>query len=191
VLQTATELFYERGFHAVGVDLIIDRAGVAKTTLYRHFASKDDLIVAYLEHANTRFWAWFEGAIDPDLPAGDQLVAVFDAVAKLATSPNCLGCTFQATAAEFPDAGHPGHAAALAHKQAVRSRLRDLAHAAGATDPGSLADGLLLVMDGAFAAARMYRRSSPAVHAATAARALIDAANAAPGRRRGGATRRP
>jgi AcrR family transcriptional regulator len=184
VLETAAELFYERGFHAVGVDLIIDRAGVAKTTLYRHFPSKDDLVVAYLEDANARFWAWFDGAVDPDLPPREQLVGVFEAVAKLATSPACLGCTFQVTAAEFPEAGHPGHATARAHKQAVRMRLRDLATAAGARDPAELADGLLLLMDGAFAAARMYRRAGPAAQVTAVARALIDAHIPAPGRPR-------
>ena len=175
VLRTAAELFYERGFRAVGVDLIIDRAGVAKTTLYRHFPSKDDLIVAYLNDANGRFWAWFDAAVDTDLSPREQLIALFDALEKLATSPACLGCTFQATAAEFPEAAHPGHAAALAHKQAVRTRLRELASAAGATDPAALADGLVLVMDGAFAAARMYRRASPATRAAATARTLIAA----------------
>jgi AcrR family transcriptional regulator len=181
VLRTAAELFYERGFHAVGVDLIVDRAGVAKTTLYRHFPSKDDLIVAYLREANDRFWAWFDTAIDTDLPPREQLIALFEAVEKLASSPASLGCTFQATAAEFPEPAHPAHATALAHKRAVRARLRELAGAAGATDPAALADGLLLVMDGAFAAARMYRRASPATRAAATARTLIAAH--IPGRR--------
>jgi AcrR family transcriptional regulator len=189
ILETAADLFYEHGFQAVGVDLVIERAGVAKTTLYRHFPSKDDLIVAYLDDANTRFWSWFEDAVDPDVPPREQLVGLFDAVAKLATSPACLGCTFQVTAAEFPEAGHPGHATALAHKQLVRARLRDLATAAGAPEPTALADGLLLLMDGAFAAARMYSRSSPAAGVATAARTLVDA-HLLPRRRARSATRR-
>ena len=189
ILATAADLFYEHGFHAVGVDLIIERAGVAKTTLYRHFGSKDDLIVAYLDDANTRFWSWFEDAVNPNMSPREQLVGLFDAVAKLATSAACLGCTFQVTAAEFPDAGHPGHATALDHKQSVRTRLRDLASAAGAPEPTDLADGLLLLMDGAFAAARMYGRSSPAAGVATAARTLIDA-HLLPGRRTRSATRR-
>jgi AcrR family transcriptional regulator len=175
ILGTAADLFYEHGFRAVGVDLVIERAGVAKTTLYRHFPSKDALIVGYLQDANTRFWAWFDGTLDPALGPRDQLLAIFEAVGKLATAPACLGCTFQATAAEFPEPDHPGHATALAHKQAVRARLRGLAADAGATDPSGLADALLLVMDGAFAAARMYRRSSPARQVAEAARVLIDA----------------
>jgi AcrR family transcriptional regulator len=189
ILETAADLFYDHGFHAIGVDLIIERAGVAKTTLYRHFPSKDDLIVAHLDEANTRFWSWFEDAVDPDVPPREQLVGLFDAMAKLATSAACLGCTFQVTAAEFPEAGHPGHATALAHKQLVRARLRDLATAAGAREPTELADGLLLLMDGAFAAARMYGRSSPAAEVATAARTLIDA-HLLPGRRTRSATRR-
>jgi AcrR family transcriptional regulator len=175
ILETAADLFYAHGFRAIGVDLVIERAGVAKTTLYRHFGSKDDLIVAYLEDANARFWAWFHGALDTVAEPRDQLLALFEAVGKLAAGSSCLGCTFQVTAAEFPEHDHPGHATALAHKQAVRARLRDLASDAGANDPSALADTLLLLMDGAFATARMYRRSSPARHVADAARVLIDA----------------
>jgi len=174
ILDTAAALFYEHGYQAVGVDLIVERAAVAKTSLYRHFPSKDHLIVAYLERANDEFWAWFDASIDQAAPARAQLVAAFEAIETLATSPACRGCAFQVSAAEFPDPAHPGHATALAHKEAVRARLRGLAAAAGAADPDALGDALLLVMDGAFAAARMYGPTSPAVHAAGAAAALID-----------------
>lgn len=176
ILATAAELFYAHGFHAVGVDLIIERAGVAKATLYRYFPSKDDLVVAYLADADGRFWSWFDAALDPAADPREQLAGLFDQVAKLATGPACLGCTFQVTAAEFPEHDSPAHVTALAHKQAVRRRLRGLAVAAGVADPDALADGLLLVMDGAFAAARMHRHRNPARHAGRAARALIDAA---------------
>jgi AcrR family transcriptional regulator len=175
VSAAAAELFYERGFHAVGVDLIIEQAGVAKTTLYRHFGSKDELIVAYLEDANASFWTWFEASIDRTAEPRERLIGLFAAVERLATDPGCLGCTFQATAAEFPETEHVGHATALAHKQSVRARLGELAADTGASDPNALADALLLLMDGAFAAARMYRRSSPAAQVAAAARVLINA----------------
>ncbi len=175
VLRTAGALFYEHGFHAVGIDLIIGRAEVAKATLYRHFPTKDDLIAAYLDDANQRFWSWLAGAINPTWPPAETLARVFDTIATLATSPACLGCTFQVTAAEFPDTTHPGHAVALAHKQAVRQRLYELAIEAKAKRPHELADGLLLLMDGAFAAARMYGPDNPGRHVATAARALIAA----------------
>lgn len=175
VLRVAGELFYERGFHAVGIDLIIERAGVAKATLYRHFPTKDDLIATYLDDADQHFWSWLDSVIDPVLPPVDRLARLFDAVATLATSPVCLGCTFQVTAAEFPDPSHPGHTVALAHKQAVRERLYEFAVAADAKRPDDLADGLLLLMDGAFAAARMHGPDNPGRNVATAARALITA----------------
>jgi hypothetical protein len=102
-------------------------------------------------------------------------VATFDAVAKLADSPQCLGCTFQGTAAEFPDPEHPGHRVARAHKQAVLARLRDLAEDAGLRAPADLAQQLLLLMDGAWVAARMFGPDNPAVQVAAAAQTLIEA----------------
>jgi AcrR family transcriptional regulator len=175
ILDVASELFYRDGFRAVGIDTIVARAGVAKTTLYHHFASKDELIVAYLERSNQRFWDWFEAAVaDADDPRA-ELVTLFDAVARLARSPACLGCAFQGAAAEFPAQDNPGHRAARAHKQAVLERLAELAADAGARDPAQLARELLLVMDGAFAATRMFGRASPAAAAPAAAAALLDA----------------
>lgn len=175
VLRVAGELFYERGFHAVGIDLIVERAEVAKATLYRHFPTKDDLIAAYLDDANERFWRWFDGALAAGADPVEAIAGLFDAVATLATNPMCLGCAFQVTAAEFPDRAHRGHGVAVAHKDAVRARLRGLAVDAGARDPDELADGLLLLMDGAFAAARMYGPDNPGRHAGASARALLAA----------------
>jgi AcrR family transcriptional regulator len=180
ILDTAAELFYAHGFHAIGVDLIVEHAAVAKTTLYRHFPSKDDLIGAWLERANEQFWSWLDESVAPgDTPAA-QLVHLYDAVEQLATSPTCLGCAFQVTAAEFPEPTHPAHGVALDHKEAVRARLRDLAADAGAADATALGDALLLLMDGAFAAARMYGPSSPAAHVGAAARILIETATSTP-----------
>ena len=104
-----------------------------------------------------------------------QLVGMFGAIEKLATSPECLGCTFQGTAAEFPSPDHPGHEVAVAHKTAVRDRFATLAREAGLHDPDRLADCLLLLMDGAWVAARMYGPDNPARGLAATARTLIDA----------------
>ena len=176
ILDTASQLFYEQGFHAVGVDLIVARAGVAKTTMYRHFPSKDDLIVAYLVAADERFWAWFDASLDPDAPPAERLAGLFDGLARLVTSRTCLGCAFQAAASEFPDLTSAGHATALAHKQAVRVRLRELAAEAGAADANALGDALLLLMDGAFCAARMYGPRNHGAGVDVVARSLIMAA---------------
>jgi AcrR family transcriptional regulator len=176
ILATASRLFYRDGYRAVGVDTIIEQSGVAKMTLYRHFPSKDDLIVAHLEHANDGFWLWFESAVSQPGSARDRLIAVFEATQRLATDATCLGCTFQEVAAEFPDPAHPAHETAREHKQAVLTRLRELAEQAGAPDPKMLAEQLILIMDGAFAAARMFGPHSPAASAATAARVLVETA---------------
>lgn len=179
MLRVAGELFYEHGFQAVGIDLVIERAGVAKATLYRHFPTKDDLIAEVLTRANQGFWIWLDSVIDEAPTPRDALVAVFDAVASLAASPNCLGCMFQVTAAEFPNSTHPGHNVALAHKKAVRSRLLRLAKASDLDSPAELADALLMLMDGAFAASRMYGPRNHARNVGRAARRLIEAHSAA------------
>lgn len=175
ILETAQRLFYRDGFRAVGIDTIIAEAGVAKMSLYRHFPSKDDLIVAYLEESNQQFWGWLEGATADAGDPADRLVAMVEAIETLSTSPACLGCTFQGTAAEFPDRDHPGHQVALAHKEAVRDRFTELAHQAGLRDPDQLANQLLLLTDGAWVAARMFGPHNPAIGLTAAARALIDA----------------
>lgn len=175
ILTTAGRLFYRDGFRAVGIDTIIAEAGVAKMTLYRYFPSKDELIVAYLEESNRQYWAWLNSAVDGVDDPGERLLGMLAAIERLATSPRCLGCTFQSTAAEFPDRDHPGHQVALAHKRAVRDHFADLAHRAELRAPEQLADQLLLLMDGAWVAARMYGPTNPAVGLADAARALIDA----------------
>jgi AcrR family transcriptional regulator len=175
ILEAASRLFLRDGFRAVGVDTVIAEAGVAKMTLYAHFPSKDDLIAAYLERANERFWHWLDTAVAGVDDPRARLVSMFDAVGKLANDPQCLGCTFQGTAAEFPDPEHPGHRVALAHKQAVLARLGALAREADLRAPEALADQLLLLMDGAWVAARMFGPGNPSAQVAAAATALIQA----------------
>ncbi|MGE5676405.1 MAG: TetR/AcrR family transcriptional regulator [Mycobacterium leprae] len=175
ILDTAGLLFYRDGFQAVGVDTIIAESGVAKMTLYRHFPSKDDLIAAYLERANQQFWSWLDSATADVKDPRAKLIAMFDSVTKVATSPQCLGCSFQGAALEFPVREHPAHRIALAHKETVRERMRTLAQEAGLRDPEALANQLLMLMDGAWIAARMYGPHNPAVDLGLAVRTLVDA----------------
>jgi AcrR family transcriptional regulator len=174
LLDTASELFYRDGYHAVGIDTIVERSGVAKMTLYRHFPSKDDLIAAYLERAHAEFWAWLDGEIAGIQDPKAKLVAAFEATAKLATSPQCLGCTFQAAASEFPELERKGHQVALDHKRRILEQLGRLAGDAGLREPDDLAAQLLLLMDGAWVAARMFGPHNHAATVADAARALIE-----------------
>jgi AcrR family transcriptional regulator len=178
ILDAASELFYRDGYHAVGIDTVIARSGVAKMTLYRHFRSKDELIAGYLERSNAEFMRWLDDAISGVGDARTKLIAAFEATAKLATSARCLGCTFQGAASEFPGLDHPGHRVALDHKQAVLERLAALAREAELREPDRLAAQLLLLMDGAWVAARMFGPDNHAGSVADAARTLIDAHSA-------------
>ena len=123
-----------------------------------------------------------------------KLVAALEATGKLATSPRCLGCTFQGAASEFPDVDHPGHQVALGHKQAVLERFAGLARDAGLRGPDSLAAQLLLLMDRACVAARMFGPVNHGGSVGDAATALIEAHTSAIDNRRrpiGPAPRRP
>ncbi|HEY1015034.1 MAG TPA: TetR/AcrR family transcriptional regulator [Herpetosiphonaceae bacterium] len=170
-----SRLFYERGYQAVGIDTIVAESGIAKMTLYRHFPSKDDLIVAYLERANAQFWGWLEAALAGIDDPQTRIIAMMAEIGRLAASPQCLGCAFQGAAAEFPQLEHRAHQAAQAHKQAMRAWLRDLAAAAGLRDPDGLANQLLLLIDGVWSSVRMFGAANLAGAAVPAAQSLLAA----------------
>ncbi len=176
ILNVARELFYREGIRAIGIDTIVGQSGVAKMTLYRHFPSKDDLVVAFLEDCNRAFWEWFEQVISqhPN-SAKEQLNDLFEALVIQVKTPVCLGCPFLNTATEFPEPEHPGHRVALAHKQALLERFTNLAQKAEARDPNQLANQLLLLMDGAYVSTRLFGPSGPANSVKAAAITLIDA----------------
>ena len=177
LFQTAADLFYRHGYRATGVDTIAAASGIGKMTLYRHYPSKDDLIVAYLRDSDEEFWAGFEQITGGEMTARAKLLAFFAALQAYALTPACYGCPFLNVATEYPETDHPGHVVALEHKAGVRARFRQLAAEAGATQPEALAAALHLLMDGAYAAARLYNggAGNPAEHLAEAAQRLIDA----------------
>src|SRR5579859_6159649 len=152
VFAAASDLFYRKGIRAVGVEEIVKQAGVAKISLYRNFASKDDLIVAYLENRNAEFWRqWDEAFARYEGDPRAQLEAIMTYLAKRTTQPGYRGCPFINYCAEFPDHAHPGHRVAEANKGEWRRRVIKLAEALGASRPKQLADGLLLLVEGAYA----------------------------------------
>ncbi len=177
ILQTAGDLFFQYGYRAIGIDLIIAQSGVAKATLYRYFPAKDDLIAAYLEETNQRFWNWFDAAAAHGETPRDQLERVFEALQKLVTTPTCHGCPFLMAATEFPDRDHPGHQVAVRHKDAVRARFQALCESASLRNASVLADHLLLLLDGAFMAVRLYGIDNPAREVAASAKRLIACAS--------------
>ena len=179
VLGVAHELFYWRGIRATGVDRVAAAAGVAPTTLYRLFASKDDLVAAYIERAGQLYREWFDavaatGGADPRA----QILAVFDALGEQVQPQQCRGCPFLMALAEFPDPAHPAHHAAVAMKAWVRDRFGQLtaalANGGRTARPGLLADQLSLVMEGTYASAQALSADGPARHARTVAESLLD-----------------
>jgi AcrR family transcriptional regulator len=177
LFQTAARLFYQQGYRAIGVDTIAAESGIGKMTLYRHYPSKDDLIVAYLRDSNQDFWDQFE-QITKDAPtAAEKLLAFFEALQSYVLSPDCYGCPFINVAAEYPESDYAGHQVALEHKQSVLARFLQLSEEAGARQPDRLANALFLLMDGAYVAARMFGPSthSPAISLAETARQIIEA----------------
>ncbi len=175
VFQTAARLFYQHGYRAVGVDTLAAESGIGKMTLYRHYPSKDDLIVAYLKDSNEIFWRNFEEITKGAPTPREKLLAFFESLQDYVKTPACYGCPFLNVATEYPETEYPGHQVALEHKQSVRAKFRQLARQAGARNPDVLADQLFLLMDGAYMASRMFGTKNPASHLASAAKTLIDA----------------
>ena len=151
LIETATELFYQEGIRAVGIDTVVARSGVSKSSLYRTFASKDELIAAFAEEQNRRFWRWWDEIIQRH--AGEprqQITALLEGIGEQIASPQFRGCPFINLATEFPDRQHPGTAIACTNKREMRRRLRALARALGARDPHRFGDQLALVIDGSY-----------------------------------------
>ena len=177
LIETALRLFYRHGFHATGIDRVLAEAGIAKMTLYKHFGSKDALILACLAERDRLFRAWFESEIDRRGKTGrDRLLAVFDILEAWFKSRDFHGCLFINAAAEHAPADDPVHVAAGAHKREIRRILEDVASEAGAGDPALLAGQLHLLMEGATVLAQVAGDFAAAAQARQAATALIDAA---------------
>ncbi|MFB9690649.1 TetR/AcrR family transcriptional regulator [Amycolatopsis plumensis] len=153
LLASASRLFYTEGLHSVGIDRVIADAGVTRATLYRHFPSKDDLLVAYLTEADALIRTQVESA--RNAAGGSPREAVLAVAATIADgirSPGFRGCAFLNAAAEYPDPGHPVHQAVLAHRQWFLDTVTELLAATGETAPGPAAQHFVMLRDGAMAA---------------------------------------
>jgi AcrR family transcriptional regulator len=167
ILSVAGRLFYREGYRGVGVDRVIAEADVAKATFYKHFPSKDDLIVAWINRAEM-----VSGKALPPADGPHPLISYADAMVDIALQPTCLGCTYQGTAAEFADPAHPAHAAALGVKERVLAVLTDRAVTEGHADPTAVAEGIYLLLEGVWATSRMFGAKAPLAHAKAAIRKL-------------------
>ncbi|WP_410642294.1 TetR/AcrR family transcriptional regulator [Amycolatopsis sp. lyj-346] len=150
ILETATRLFNRYGVHAVGMQQIIDECGCGKNLLYSQFASKDDLVVAYLRRCSGD-WDNIVGDAKAAAPgAGRQLVELVREVGVRVSEPGTRGCPLRTTFAEFPEREHPAHQVSMDHFVRVRTQLRELAEQTPAPDPERLADRIMFIIDGLY-----------------------------------------
>ena len=177
LLTVADRLFYAEGIHAVGIDRVLAEAGVAKASLYQHFASKDDLVVAYLQVRIDKGQDYLDRQMaSVDGTPADQIVSFFEILGSWMAGPAFRGCPFINAAAEFPQADHPVHGAVVEHRLRTRSRFRVLAADLAIDDPDSLADSFMLLYDGALVAADLDSGLDPGrAVVATVRRVLLGA----------------
>ena len=177
LIQTANDLFYRDGIHATGIDRIIAEAGVAKMTLYNHFRSKDELVLAVLRRRDEEFRNWFMREIDRrGSSPREKLAAVFDVLETWFEKKDFRGCMFINTGAECGGGDTTLRMAAWEHKRLLATYLEGLARDAGASDPAGLGMELAMLMDGATVAAQLSGSAEAAQAAKHAAATLLSAA---------------
>ncbi|MGE0480287.1 MAG: TetR/AcrR family transcriptional regulator [Phycisphaerae bacterium] len=198
LINTAADLFYVGGFQAVGLDQILVAVGITKTAFYKHFDSKDDLIIAVLDHrdradiAEAVRYMRAAGGRDPQR----QILALFDQLGEWFQSPGFRGCLFMNAATEFASPKDPIHRAAAAHSEHIAAELLLRVQAAGVADPELVTKQLMLLFAGAIAARHAGGAADAACTARRAAEALLGASEAplradAAARGRGAAADRP
>jgi AcrR family transcriptional regulator len=176
LLAAADELFYAEGVHVVGVDRIVERAGVTKASLYNTFGSKDELVRAYLQRHFRRRQARVERILAEHNTPRERLLAVFSEVEDLLAGSAFRGCRFISAAAESRP-GEAGEIVAEEYRAWLWSLFTDLAEAAGAKDARQVGRQLFLLYDGVAVAARMDQdRDAAAKAVRSAVEALLDAA---------------
>jgi AcrR family transcriptional regulator len=173
LLQAANELFYAEGVHSVGIDRVIEHAGVAKASLYSTFGSKDELVRAYLDARAARKRDLITQRIAKlDSPRA-RMLAVFDLLAESVADPTYRGCAFVNASAEGGAAVRPS---CTDYRKWIRSLFVDLARDHGASSPDELAEQLVLIYDGAIVGAAMDSAPARATAAKRLAVAVIDSA---------------
>jgi AcrR family transcriptional regulator len=177
IISAASKLFYSDGVRAVSVDAVAEKAGLTKRTLYYHFASKDDLVAAYLAARDqpnlASFKRWFDET-EGELPA--KVRGIFRNLARSARHPKWRGCGFLRTSAELANMpGHPAIRIGAAHKKKFESWLRVIFEDAKIVDASELARQIVLLLDGSFAVVMLHRDPTYMDTAGEAAFALIAA----------------
>lgn len=177
LIDCAKELFYAEGFRNVGLDRILDEVGISKTAFYKHFPSKDDLMLAVLEHQSRWLQENFKELIRAHSGrlAADQLRGLFDVVEQIAQQDGFHGCIFVNVSMEFPLPHEPAHIEAARNRHAIETIVCEVAERAGAANPEELARELCLLMDGAYVTRQVTGDAGAVATARRLANRAIDA----------------
>ncbi|MCC6261234.1 MAG: TetR/AcrR family transcriptional regulator [Anaerolineales bacterium] len=174
ILEVAGQLFYQSGIRAVGIDSIIAKADVAKMTFYKHFKTKDMLVVEFLKRRDERWRAWFEEAVYRLAPqAQDRPLALFDALEERFRMADFRGCAFINTMVEVADGDHLAHQTAAEHKQKVQGFIQSVLVEAQIDNAKELSKAFMLLIDGAIVTAVREKNPNSAKEAKRIAASLI------------------
>jgi AcrR family transcriptional regulator len=176
LVQKALTIFYRNGFHATGMDMLAAETGISKTSMYKHFRTKEDLILAVLRLRDENFRNWLYRRMEEigESPQA-QLIAIFDALGEWFMKPDYRGCLFIKASAEYQEPDDPIYAQAADHKKLLLSHFQHLAEQLGVTNPKELACQLLLLKEGAIVIAHLGAIENPAGDAKAAAQILMSA----------------
>ncbi|NEQ20310.1 MAG: TetR/AcrR family transcriptional regulator [Microcoleus sp. SIO2G3] len=176
ILETASELFYQKGIQHVGINEVIAESGVAKRTLYRWFPSKDLLIEEVMKYRAAQWICWFETAVSErgNTPK-ERLLSTFDVLREWYASPNFRGCPFINAVLEIADASHKAHQVSINLRESIRQIIMQLAAEAGIKNPDFFSRQYLLLIGGASLMATIEQSPEGATFAQTALSVLIDA----------------
>lgn len=152
IVEGASRIFYQRGT-SVGVDTLVEEVGVAKMTLYKHFPTKAELIVACLEYVDVRYMARLQSSTVDTRNPDEKILAIFDGLKRWFAAPNFRGCAFVNATVELADLDHPAREAVLSHKHKTRAWIATMVDECGIADSETVARQIMQAMEGAIATA--------------------------------------
>ncbi len=174
LVKKALQVFYRNGFHATGMDMLVTETGVSKTSMYKHFRTKDDLILASLRLRDELFRNWLMRRMEElATTPREQLLAMFDALGEWFDQEDFNSCMFIKAASEYPDPDHPVRASAAEHKRLIKHYLVELGEKAGVAEPAQLARRFLLLKEGAIVTAHIQGSAGVAADARQAAQLIL------------------
>jgi AcrR family transcriptional regulator len=177
ILVAASTLFHTRGINATGVDTIVAEAGIAKMTLYKHFRTKEDLVLEVVTRRSREFAEKLAAKLDKSTSGPvEKLQRLFDYVEEWLADPQCSGLPFLKASAEFPQPDSPVHRLSAELSQEFRDYITGLAREAGIRAPEALGLQLAMLIEGAVLSEQLSRGSGALEHARQAARILIESA---------------